>query len=88
MTRWNSLPSRRRRVIRQQVFAVYGRACWLVLPGCTGWAVEVDHRTPDSAGGTHDLDNLRPACRHCNAARQARPLPAQPVTPLPPSRDW
>jgi 5-methylcytosine-specific restriction endonuclease McrA len=35
--------------------------------GCGRPATTVDHIIPLSRGGTHDLDNLRPACWPCNA---------------------
>lgn len=52
------------------VLETYGRACWLKLPGCTGVATTKDHIIPYSAGGTDQLDNLRPACRPCNSKRR------------------
>ena len=44
--------------------------CQLAEPGCNGYADQVDHIVPLSAGG-HELDpkNLRAACGHCNASR-------------------
>lgn len=30
----------------------------------------IDHRTPESRGGTHDIENLQVACRYCNAAKR------------------
>ena len=34
----------------------------------------VDHIEPISAGGRHEIDNIVPACRPCNASRGAKPL--------------
>jgi 5-methylcytosine-specific restriction endonuclease McrA len=34
---------------------------------CGGYATTADHIRPLSAGGSHDLANLRPACRRCNS---------------------
>ena len=31
--------------------------------------LQVDHRTPRSRGGTHDLNNLITACRKCNSKK-------------------
>jgi 5-methylcytosine-specific restriction protein A len=52
-----------------------GGRCGLRLAGCTVIATTADHIVPRAAGGTNDPSNLRAACRHCNAARGARPLP-------------
>lgn len=65
--RWSELSSKQRTRIRGEVFSRKGRRCWQ----CGRWANTVDHIVPDSAGGAHTLDNLRPACRQCNSARQA-----------------
>lgn len=92
---WSSVPSRRRAELRRETFARYGRVCWLQLPGCTVLATEPDHVIPASRGGLHSVENLRPACRSCNASRQAGPtgrgeygarvvvLLAQPGEPVP-----
>jgi 5-methylcytosine-specific restriction endonuclease McrA len=48
--------------LRAATFARWGRACWR----CGAYASTVDHVVPRVLGGTHDLDNLRPACRRCN----------------------
>ena len=45
--------------------------CAWQLPGCTGRATTADHVVTLAAGGTSDLDNLVPACKHCNSARTA-----------------
>jgi HNH endonuclease len=31
--------------------------------------IEVDHKTPVSAGGTNDLENLQSTCRSCNRSK-------------------
>lgn len=36
---------------------------------CGGPAMEIDHIVPISDGGTSQIDNLAPACRSCNAAK-------------------
>jgi 5-methylcytosine-specific restriction endonuclease McrA len=48
--------------------AFYGGVCWIcrVEPG-----VEIEHVKPLSKGGPHILANLRPACRPCNASKNA-----------------
>jgi 5-methylcytosine-specific restriction endonuclease McrA len=39
---------------------------------CGGEACELDHVVPVSRGGLHDVDNVVPACRGCNASKGAR----------------
>ena len=58
------------------VLDTYGRSCWLQLPGCTGYATTADHlltrsERPDLA---YVVANGRPACLHCNSARNDTPL--------------
>lgn len=60
----------------------YDRNRALVLAGsplcelrilCDGATADtVDHILPVASGGTHELSNLRPACRSCNSSRGAR----------------
>lgn len=52
------------------VLSVYGTACWLALPGCTKRATTKDHVIPVDHGGTDAIENLRPACGHCNSTRR------------------
>jgi 5-methylcytosine-specific restriction endonuclease McrA len=40
-----------------------------------------DHLTPLSAGGSHTVSNVIPACRSCNS-RKGTGAPLQPVQPL------
>lgn len=58
--------------LKAQVWTVFGRACWLRMPGCTGWADTVDHVIPVNIGGRNTLANLRPACGSCNRKRWDR----------------
>lgn len=39
---------------------------------CGNPGTEVDHITPVSQGGTHDLDNLQLLCRRCHKAKTNR----------------
>lgn len=43
---------------------------------CGGWfrkdQIEIDHRIPKRDGGTDDLWNLQPMCRHCNRSKRDR----------------
>ena len=34
--------------------------------------IEIDHRIPKRDGGTDDLWNLQPLCRHCNRSKRDR----------------
>lgn len=52
----------------EQKLLYWGGCCWM----CGGPAVEWDHVKPLSKGGQHLLANLRPACRSCNASKNAR----------------
>ena len=60
------------RSVQAKVVETYGNQCWLKLPGCTGRADTLDHLMPYSKGGTDSVNNLRPACRHCNSLRADR----------------
>lgn len=59
---------------KDQVQRTYGDRCHL----CSYWIrwteFTVDHVKPVKAGGNTLLGNLRPAHRHCNTWRGARPL--------------
>ena len=56
--------------------AEFGATCWLRWDSkCTKVATTADHVIPRSRGGPDALDNLRPACLHCNSARGDRPWP-------------
>lgn len=46
----------------EELFASYARKCAY----CVNVATEVDHIIPLSKGGMNDIDNLVPACAHCN----------------------
>ncbi|WP_296216258.1 HNH endonuclease [uncultured Corynebacterium sp.] len=87
MTRWGG---RRIAALRGQVLATHGTVCHLCgMPGATS----IDHIIPRAAGGTDDLDNLRPAHVSCNSSRQDQPLiewrRRHPLPDrAPPSRDW
>lgn len=58
-------------VIRQ-LFALFGGACAYCR---TSPASEIDHIMPLSKGGLHAIENLAPACAHCNRSKNAS-LPA------------
>lgn len=60
--------------------AIYLRdhfSCLVCLRDLTAAApsdLTLDHVEPDSNGGTNEPSNLYLCCRHCNCARQDRPL--------------
>ncbi len=41
---------------------------------CTDKAEHLDHVVPIALGGTNDLDNLVPACAHCNHSKKDKQL--------------
>jgi 5-methylcytosine-specific restriction endonuclease McrA len=51
------------------MLAVHGDRC---LACGTAERIEVDHVVPVVRGGTHELANVQPLCRSCNAAKGAR----------------
>lgn len=66
---------------RTNVFARYGRVCWLNYPGrCTVLATTVDHVIPKSIRPdlAFDISNGRPACESCNKKRHTTPAPIHP----------
>jgi predicted kinase len=54
------------------VLETYGHECHLRLKGCTRQATTKDHVIPYSHGGLDQLENYRPACKHCNSRRGNR----------------
>lgn len=50
------------------VIARYGDSCVY----CGGEFMELDHYVPIQKGGPHTLENVRPSCTKCNAAKGAR----------------
>ena len=85
----NRAYGRRYRQNRAKVLG-QSRVCALRLPGCTGFATEADHITEAGRGGPSTVENLQPACLHCNRMKQqarkaARKRAEQPPRP---SREW
>lgn len=70
-TRTRPSSSTEREFIRAQVLAG-DPDCALALPGCTGKATVADHIVAAEDGGAYTLDNLQPACHHCNSVRGGR----------------
>lgn len=54
--------------------AFWNNACWV----CGEPATAIDHVKPVARGGGHLLSNLRPICKSCNSAKNAKwPLPSR-----------
>jgi 5-methylcytosine-specific restriction endonuclease McrA len=49
-------------------FSMWAMTCWM----CGRPATAMDHVKPISAGGSHMLANLRPACSRCNSSKGGR----------------
>lgn len=52
----------------------FGRTgVWYKCVKCREWfrksQIDIDHRIPKRQGGTDDLWNLQPMCRHCNRSK-------------------
>jgi 5-methylcytosine-specific restriction protein A len=63
-----------RKVVRPKILARDGYRCQIGGPRFTVKATEVDHIVQVADGGDwYDEDNLRAACRACNAGRGAGP---------------
>lgn len=56
------------------VYETYPPICYLGGEPIPEDQRTVEHIVPRSLGGTDDLENLRPACRHHNSARGNRPI--------------
>lgn len=54
-----------RGLTREQTRALLAQPCAY----CGAKATQIDHVIPVSRGGTHDPDNVVPACKHCNAQK-------------------
>jgi 5-methylcytosine-specific restriction endonuclease McrA len=65
----NKAYGRRYRQNRAKVLG-QSRVCALRLPGCTHWATETDHVIEAGLGGLSTVENLQPACVHCNRVKQ------------------
>jgi 5-methylcytosine-specific restriction protein A len=73
--------------IRLYVLARDNYLCQIKLKGCTTTATTADHIVPLADGGTHDPDNCRAACLHCNSSLGAQLANRRWQRPQP-SRQW
>lgn len=65
--------------LRALVLQRDAHACRLRLPGCTGYATEIDHLVPIAIGGSEtDPTNCVAACRTCNRQKGTRILAPRP----------
>ena len=71
----------RRRVAKRGVLGEVEMAAWLAMVAVAGGLctycgktrpLTMDHRTPLSRGGRHELANLIPACKPCNSRKHTR----------------
>ncbi|ALA06729.1 HNH endonuclease [Mycobacterium phage Chadwick] len=54
--------------IRQEVLADAEGVCEIRMPGCLGWATDVDHIR---RGNDHSRRNLRAACKKCHGKKSS-----------------
>lgn len=83
MRRWTGASARR---TARLVVAEYGTRCHLcgqsidlTVSHPDPKSLSIDHLVPQSRGGSHALENLRPAHLGCNASRGARHTPYMPI---------
>lgn len=54
----------------------FKRGTWYRCVSCGGWfsksQITVDHKIPKRKGGTDDMWNLQPMCKHCNSSKRDR----------------
>jgi hypothetical protein len=66
----------KRKSIRNQLVAMYGRSCWLCGRGIAdGDVISIDHVRPLAKGGSNKIHNLRPAHDRCNRERGCNGVP-------------
>lgn len=53
------------------LFVEYSQQCWICETILDSSAVVWDHVQPLARGGSHTVDNLRPACNPCNIRKNA-----------------
>ena len=52
---------------KREAWVIYGSDCYI----CQRPAHEIDHVINIKAGGTHDIQNLRPICKDCHKRKTA-----------------
>lgn len=69
---WSARRVQRRPLPHKQRLRVLERdshRCQLRLPGCSGWAFEVDHIVPVAEGGSDRDINLHAVCAECHRVK-------------------
>ncbi|MGC1394267.1 MAG: HNH endonuclease [Coleofasciculaceae cyanobacterium] len=54
---------------KQKLIDVYGSYCWWCAKPLKEGEITLEHLHPKSLGGSNSLENLRLACKNCNASR-------------------
>jgi 5-methylcytosine-specific restriction endonuclease McrA len=70
----------KRKSKREQLVKEYGSRCWWCGVELSKKQLTLDHLKPKSLGGSHSLENLRLACRKCNASRGNSLYPPHPYS--------
>lgn len=68
------LSVKQKRELGPQLLAQHNSSCFYCGVRLSLSTMTFDHLHPRSAGGTHDLSNLAPACFGCNVEKGARPV--------------
>jgi len=61
--------SKSKRNKKQKLIAVYGSCCWWCAKQLTEGEMTIEHLYPKSLGGSNSWENIRLACKPCNASR-------------------
>lgn len=59
-------------VKKQRLWQTSGKCCWYCATPLTLGQARLEHMTPRSRGGGHDVGNLAIACRDCDERKGAR----------------
>lgn len=62
--------TKQKRSKTKKLITEYGSVCWWCGSNLLREQVTIDHLRPKSKGGSHNLENLRIACKSCNEKRR------------------